>query len=308
MGTTFNSELRNLRRAIILAWVINSVILTGALFAALIVFFLPRDLPTEQIPEYLLWFGAGSLAVTVLLLLIVSNSSTGITKVLAGGGMEQQTSGQLFNIVEELSLAAGITPPKVYIMRGSGTANAFAIANKRSAQVIATEELLATINREELTAVMAHEIGHVTAKDCSSMTKVIAMTAVAGIVSELTRNIFFGRNGSRNNNPIVLVLVAVSLVFLILAPLLSKVAEAFMSRTRESQADMLSVKYTRNPEALANALRKISGQPVDQESGRLYRRVGNLAFASPAAFSKTFATHPPIEERIKTLEQVAGVR
>lgn len=307
--STFYQELRQLRKTIVRSWLVNFALVAGTLFAAMIVIFVPKNTTTEDAVPRLVAFAVIAIVVAAVLLWIVSARSSSVAKKFSGGDFREQKSGKLFNIVEEIAISAGITPPKVYIAYNTGTANAFAVANNREAHVVVTNELLHMLNREELSGVLAHEMGHILGKDCQSMTKIVAMTSITGFVSELALRFFGGRNGSRNSkNPIMTIILVCAFIFLLFAPLLSKLAESSMSRTRESQADMFSVQLTRDPLALAGALRKISEQPYDEAETRLYRTVGQLAIASPETMGKKFATHPPIEERIAKLERMAEGR
>lgn len=169
--------------------------------------------------------------------------------------------------------------------------------------------LMEICNREELQAIVAHELGHIISGDSKAMTKLIAMTSMAGLISGIgMRMMFFGgrRGGNRNSgkNPLAIALIVVSLIFLIFAGPLSRLAAATMQRKRESQADALSVRLTRNPSALANALRKIEASytHLPEKEDEVAKSAQQLAFFS----RKSYKTHPPTEERIQALKEMGA--
>lgn len=225
----------------------------------------------------------------------------------ASRDLVEVTSGPIFNIVEEISLASGWRGdkmPKVYISTGSGIANAYAISDSRgNSRVIVTEELVSILNREEVSAVIAHEFGHIVSGDSQDMTKLIALTSSVSLISGIATR-FWGHNDNNSKNPLAIVLVVLSLIFLMIAPLLSKISQAYMSRTRESQADALSVKFTRNPTALATALLKLEStapQMNKENNQKFEKKVGELAFYHSNLHGLKLASHPPTEDRVNAL-------
>ncbi|HLR52549.1 MAG TPA: zinc metalloprotease HtpX [Candidatus Avamphibacillus sp.] len=216
---------------------------------------------------------------------------------------------QLFGIVEELSLAARIPMPKVYIVHDPAP-NAFATGIKPEKGAVAfTTGLLEKLNREELSGVAAHEIGHIRNYDIRIMTICIALVGVIAIIANMgSRMLLFGggrnRSGNNKQNPAMAI---IALVLVILAPLAAQFVQLAVSRNREYLADTTAVELTRNPVGLINALRKISGDPRDVE--RANSATASMYIDVPLKKKRRkrgslFATHPSIESRIERLKQM----
>jgi heat shock protein HtpX len=305
----FRSELTRLKKGIKVAWAINFVLLTLTYEAAMIFVGLSNKITNEA----LIVFIAGTLVIaaiaSAITIVVVTARSSKILMTAASRDLERVTSGPIFNMVEEMAIAAGVRGskfPEVFIARNTGVANAYALSDaKGNSRVIVTEEILQILNREELQAVIAHEFGHIVSGDSQDMTKLIALTSSVSIISGVATR-FWGGGGNNNskNNPIAIVLIILSGIFLLIAPLLSNLSQAYMSRTRETQADALSVKFTRNPTALAKALLKLeqtSGQMSKEKMKKFGGKVGSLAFYAPSLKGLSFATHPPTDARLEVL-------
>ena len=215
---------------------------------------------------------------------------------------------QLFNVVEEVSLAAGIPMPAVYIMYEDAP-NAFATGTSpENASVAITTGLLEKLDRDELQGVIAHEVGHIRNFDIR-YSMLMAMLA-GGIVmlSEVMIHASFFRSNrkssrDRDAGQLQLVLVLVGLVLAILAPLLTTLIQLAMSRQREYLADASAVEFTRNPNGLAGALAKLAGDKTPMECSKATE---SMFIVSPklglrGGADDLFSTHPPIRERIKRL-------
>ena len=215
---------------------------------------------------------------------------------------------KLFGLVQEVCIASGLPMPKVAIVHDEAP-NAFATGrNPEHALIAFTTGILDVMDRDELQGVIAHEMSHVANRD-TLVSAVAATTAGAiAIASDiLTRMMFFGgsRNRENNNNPIALI---VSLLVLILAPLAALLLKSAISRKREALADATAVSFTRNPAGLRKALEILARDStvVRQRSNA----VAHIWIESPLdakSVSKLFATHPPIEERIKTLKAMESL-
>lgn len=214
---------------------------------------------------------------------------------------------QLFGIVEELSIAARLPMPKVYIV-DDPSPNAFATGIKPEKGVVAfTTGLLETLNREELAGVVAHELAHIRNYDIRLMTICIALVGVIALLGNFgSRMLYFGgrQRGNQRGNPILLI---IALLFIILAPLAAQFVRFAVSRNREYLADATAVEMTRNPVGLINALRKISQDPRDVKHAK--DATASMYIVRP--FKKRrkkrghlLATHPPIESRIERLENM----
>lgn len=212
----------------------------------------------------------------------------------------------LLHRVEELSIAAGIPMPKVYVSDSSDI-NAFATGRTPDEGVIAvTRGALERLDQEELEGVLAHEMSHIQNYDIRIQTYAIALIGIIAMIAEMVWwGLIFGggRGGSRNTHPL---LIVVAIALIILAPLLSRLTYMAISRQREFLADASGAHLTRNPDGLARALAKIAGsEPEDHHGGD--RTVASLYLANP--FKRTrkvslWATHPPLEERIGRLRRM----
>jgi len=212
----------------------------------------------------------------------------------------------LDNLVEGLSIASGIPKPKVYIIEDKSP-NAFATGrNPKKSSVAVTSGLLEVLNREELEGVIAHELSHVRNRDIKVMMIATVLFGLISMVSDIAlRGIIFGGASGGNNdnkNPVVLI---IAIIFVILSPIVAMMIQLSISRKREYLADASGAKITRYPQGLANALRKISSVNVPVKSAS--RGSAHMYISSPFRgknISNMFATHPPIEERIKRLESM----
>lgn len=212
----------------------------------------------------------------------------------------------LYTAVENLSITAGLPMPKVYVVLDQAP-NAFATGrDKNHAVVCATTGLLVLLNKTELEGVMAHELSHIGNKDMLLSTVVVVLVGFITILADVfRRNLFFGNLGkSRNNERGGGLLLIIGIILSILAPIFSILIQLAISRKREFLADASGALLTRYPEGLANALRKISqnSQPMVRQSGA----IAHLYIADPKGgfgkkISSFFATHPPVEERVKAL-------
>ena len=223
---------------------------------------------------------------------------------------------QLFNVVEELCLAGGLPLPKIYLIDDTAL-NAFATGrNPSHASVAITVGLRAQLTRDELQGVMAHELSHVRNYDILYSMLIAVMIGTLVMLSQVfLRSLWFGggsrRRRSNNNNngggAAQLIMLIVAIVLAILAPILAKIIQMSMSRQREYLADASSVALTRNPEGLASALAKLSGdrevlEVASAATAPMYIVQPIKKFEARAR--GMFDTHPPVAERIARLKQL----
>ena len=210
---------------------------------------------------------------------------------------------QLFNIIEELSLSASLGYiPRLYILE-TDEPNAFAAGwNNRNALVGVTRGLLQTLNRQEVQAVLAHEVGHIIHGDSKLTLYVGILANVILTVTNLFSQIFIRTAGrSRNNtaNKAQMVLLVLNFVL----PWITQILYFYLSRTREYMADAAAVDLTSDNQAMISALKKISGNHETHEydnstTGQAYRKAAYIFNKGDSVFS----THPSIENRIAVLE------
>ena len=221
---------------------------------------------------------------------------------------------QLFNVVEEMSLAAGIPKPLVYIIE-TDAMNAFATGmSPHRASLGVTRGLLNNLTRDELQGVIGHEIGHIVNWDIRYATAVSVLVGLIVLVSDgiLRGSIYSGRRsrgisgGSRNSNGAGIVII-IMIVFAILAPLVARFVQMAVSRQREFLADASSVRLTRHPQGLISALEKLGAETVKFETAN--RATQHLFIVNPFRnfsdkVSSLMATHPPLDKRINRLRNL----
>lgn len=212
----------------------------------------------------------------------------------------------LINSVEGLSLAAGIPPPKVYVVQ-SDEINAFAVGkDPQHASIAVTTGALTRLNRTELEGVVGHEISHIKDFDIRFMTLVAVLVGLVGILSHILLRLYWyggvrARRDERGRGERLSILILVGLVLAVLAPIASRLVQAFISRRREFLADASSAQLTRYPEGLASALEKIKS--YNRGKMNVSESISHLFISDPnrSPLDELFATHPPIEERIRIL-------
>ena len=218
----------------------------------------------------------------------------------------------LYHVVEDMAMVAQIPMPRVYVIDDAGL-NAFATgSNPQNAAVAATSGLLEIMNREELEAVIGHEVSHIRNLDIRISTIAVALASAITLLSSMAgRMMWWGgasrsrRSNDRDGGGLEIILLVLSLLAIVLAPLAATLVQLAISRQREFLADASSVELTRNPQGMINALLKLeNSQPmthhVDDASSALYindpQKRGFL--------KKLFYTHPPISERIERLKHM----
>ena len=227
--------------------------------------------------------------------------------------VDKNSGRELYRLVENLCIAAGLPVPKIYIIEDSAP-NAFATGrDPEHAAIAVTSGILGKLEKVELEGVIAHELSHIGNRDILIST--IATVLVGGVVllADWFRHWSFlgGRknNSDSNNNQLGTIMVVLALVFAILAPIFAQLLQLAVSRKREFAADADAALLTRYPEGLARALEKLSADREPLEAAN--RATAHMYIVSPfkgkegngqiSWFTKMFMTHPPINERIAKL-------
>jgi len=219
------------------------------------------------------------------------------------------------DVVEEMSIAAGLPLPHAYVIDDADP-NAFATGrDPEHSSIVATRGLLDILNREELQAVASHEMSHIRNFDTRVMLIVAVLVGSISMLAAWGGRMLFWGGGDRdrkNSGPIAILILAVWLLAIVLAPILSQLIAMCVSRQREYLADASGAELTRNPTALASALEKIS---LNYQPAHLINQgTSHLCIADPLNkplgqtegwFADLMATHPPIEKRIAILKQMA---
>ncbi len=265
-------------------------------------------------------WGGLMIALVIWLLLSMISYFAGDSIMLSVSGAREVTPDihpQLFNVVEEMRIAASLPAmPKVYII-DDPSPNAFATGRRpENSAVAVTAGLLTRLNRDELQGVVAHETSHILNRDILFMTFAGVMLGSIVLISEIfLRGMWFSagssnryRGRSRESGQGQAIIMIAAIVFAILAPILARLLYLAISRKREYLADASGVRLTRYPEGLASALEKISKSP--DRMARVNKATAPMYIANPfdkmgEKLSTWTSTHPPIQERIKILRALS---
>jgi heat shock protein HtpX len=210
---------------------------------------------------------------------------------------------ELHNIVENLSITAGLPKPKVYIINDDAP-NAFATGrDSKHSSIAVTTGLLAILDRSELEGVIAHELSHIGNRDILVSTVAVVLAGFISIVADFfIRSQFFGRSGRDDDNKAGGALMIIGIALAILAPIFATLIQLSISRKREFLADASGALLTRYPEGLASALGKISQYGAQMQKAS--KATAHLFIANPFGANKLknlFSTHPPVQARIEAL-------
>ena len=229
--------------------------------------------------------------------------------------IEKSDNPDLWNIVENLAITAGLPMPKLYITPEMQI-NAFATGrDPRHAAVAVTQGALQRLNKTELQGVIAHELSHVGNRDILVSTVAAILAGIISLIADLfLRSLFFGGFGGRRGRgggEAQEVFFIAAIVLSILAPIGTILIQLAISRRREALADASGVLLTRYPEGLISALRKIEVDTVPMASAKdstAHMWLDNPFKGKQASWwHKLFMTHPPVEERIAALEKMSGM-
>ncbi len=234
--------------------------------------------------------------------------------VLATAGarpIEKNDAPELFNIVENLAITAGIPMPRIYVVPDPSP-NAFATGRDAKHAVIAvTSGLVSLLNRTELEGVIAHELSHIGNRDMLVSTVAVILVGFISLIADFfVRSLWFGRMGRHDDdNRAGGMLVIVGIVLSIIAPIAASLMQLAISRKREFLADASGALLTRYPEGLASALEKISRIKVPVAHAT--PTTAHLWFSDPLkrkmGVMRLFMSHPPVEERIKALRGMQNI-
>jgi len=220
---------------------------------------------------------------------------------------------ELYRIVENLCIAAGLKAPKIYMINDPSP-NAFATGrNQEHAAVAVTSGLRQMLNKNELEGVVAHELSHIGNKDILISTIIVILVGFVALLSDffLRARFFRSRRDNREGGgQAQTIMMLVGIILAILTPIVAKLIQLAISRKREFLADASGALLTRYPEGLARALEKISADPTPMQTAN--NATSHLWIDNPfkgknraSWFGKLFTTHPPVEERIKALRDMS---
>lgn len=257
---------------------------------------------------------AGVLALVVAGLMALWSYYGGGNAILRMSGarlIEKKDDPQLYNVVDEMAIAAGVRSPPVYLIDDTAL-NAFATGRDPDHAALAiTKGLRAKLTRGELQAVIAHEMSHVRHFDIRLAMLLATLVGMVVLLTDFFRRGMFWTGGGRRTSgrdgggPAALVILVVAIFLSILAPLIARVIQLAASRQREYLADAGAVELTRDPESMISALRKLGGDREVLEVAN--RATAHLFIVQPikkfeARAQGMFSTHPPLADRIERLE------
>lgn len=253
----------------------------------------------------------GGIALVVAVAMALSSYYSGASMILRMSNarrIEHTDDPALYNVVEEMAIAAGVPPPPVYLIDDTAL-NAFATGrDPEHAALAITRGLRETLSRDELQAVMAHEMSHVRNFDIRLAMLLATLVGLVVLLCDFfMRGVFWGGVSRRRRNDgggnAALMVLAIALA--VIAPLFAKIIQLAASRQREFLADAGAVELTRNPDAMISALRRLEGDREVLEVAN--RATAHLYIVQPikkweARARGMFATHPSIDERIARLQ------
>jgi len=286
--------------------------------AALVVFFVGFIFVLTWFFEYVTGWGKGGLVLALVVAMGMAavgyyQSDKIVLAISRAKPVTKEEYPYLYNVVEGLALAAGLSTPKCYVIDDTAP-NAFATGRKPETAVICvTTGILQKLNRAELEGVIAHEMSHIKNYDIRLQTLVVVMAGVVALLSDWMLRSFWWGGGRRRGRGRdaggaaggILVLVGLGLA--VLSPFIATIIQLAISRKREFLADASGAMLTRYPAGLASALRKISADTEPLEAAN--KATAHLYIVNPlkgigGGVNRLFSTHPPIEERIAALEKM----
>ncbi|MCC5918903.1 MAG: M48 family metallopeptidase [Cryomorphaceae bacterium] len=304
---------KNNRKSVLLLIAFPLLVLALVFAITAVVFYDPeyKEINWEEVYEAFLVSAPISIAITAIWFLIAFKiHTTLINKAVHSHSLSRKDDKKIYNLTENLCMQLGMPMPQLRIIEDQAL-NAFASGlNEKSFCVTLTRGIIEKLNDEELEGVIAHELMHIRNRDVRLLVISVVFVGIFSLLAQMAfRGILYGGGRSRNSKGgggIVIILVLV-----VLAYLLSLVFRFALSRKREYMADAGAADLTKNPRALASALRKISGNShlnnLDTEDIKEmfidnYADKKNEGLGFLGGIDRVFATHPPIEKRISVLE------
>lgn len=301
MATTYDYISANKRRSVVLMFVFTLIV------AAIGWFFADP-----------LGYGYGVLTLALVIALIMNvvgyfqGDAIALRVAGAQGPLKKEDNAYVWNLVENLCITAGMPMPKIFIIPDPAL-NAFATGRSpENASIALTTGIIEGLKNEELEGVIAHELSHIKNFDVRFMTLVVVLVGVITLLSQFFFRISFFGGGNRRRGgggQVGVIFALIGIVLIIFAPLIAELIKLAISRKREFLADASGALLTRFPDGLAAALEKIKLQ-----NGRVSRANGataHLYISNPFGpfahgMGKLFSTHPPIDERIRALREMAS--
>ncbi|MEI7559819.1 MAG: M48 family metalloprotease [Actinomycetes bacterium] len=247
-----------------------------------------------------------AVAIVIVLVTLTMGDDLAVTVAHAKQLQSREECPPVWDAVEVMSIAAGQPMPRVYVSPDPAP-NAFAAGkDPKQAVVCVNQGLLDILDKEELEGVVAHEMAHVRNLDVKLMTYAAVLAGGIALIAEFISYMIFWGGGSDEDNDLGIVGVVISILVVILAPIAAMLIQMSISRRREFLADASSAEFTKYPQGLASALRKLGASEVPAQTGS--SATAHLCIVAPLGgkSSSLFSTHPPLEERIAKLDELAA--
>jgi heat shock protein HtpX len=318
VGIQTQQTVNNIRSVVLLCLFPVLVVLLTFLLAVLLVFATNDGTNNGNVWEQSLLFvrelAPFILGGVLIWFLIAYFANTAIIRKATGARpLERKENKRVYNLVENLCMSQGMPMPQINVIEDDSL-NAFASGiNNRTFTVSLSRGIINKLNDDELEAVIAHELSHIRNRDVRLLIVSIVFVGIFSMLTEITFRVLLhspgrSRNSNNKNGNGTIVIILIALVVAAIGYFFSSLMRFAISRKREYLADAGSAEMTRKPQALASALRKISRDPAIEAVTR--DDVAQLFIEHPrkkksfaSGINNLFATHPPIEERIKILEQ-----
>lgn len=322
--TTYAALSRNRWRTVWLLMLFPAMIVTVTYLACLAVSLYGATAETDAVVSSVNLFLAAAPAVTigstVWMIIALLGGKSMVLSFSGAKPINKSDAPELYRIVENLSIQTGIPMPQVYVIEDASM-NAFATGYAPSqAAVAVTRGLLERLDRSELQAVMAHEIGHILHRDTRVMLIAITMVGILQLLAEIVlRGVFhnFGSIGGdrdrKSSGNAVIVIIVIAIVIWLISVLGALFVQMGISRRREFMADAESAHLTRHPQSLMSALQKISADPrVEVLDGK--RTIAAMCIADPLERKQSFfeelqglfSSHPAMHDRLEALSRLTG--
>lgn len=316
------AEARQQTRRLVLLFILAVLAVTAAVNLVVLTLVASIEGSGPRLPDGL-WLAAhpgAIIAISLVVLAVIGVASLYKSMALRGGGggvvardlgatridrSDDPLRRRLFNVVEEMAIASGVPMPEVYVLEQEAGINAFAAGHSpANAAVAVTRGALEKLNRAELQGVIAHEFSHVLNGDMRLNTQLIGVVFGLLVVALIGRTVIrhVPRRSGRKGGAGLIVLAALAVMLLgYIGVFFGRMIQAAVSRQRERLADASAVQFTREPQGLKGALVKIGAHEYGSRlANARTEEVAHMLFAS--GMSRAFATHPPIEERIRALD------
>ena len=328
------AQARSSSRMLVWLFLIAVVLIVGAIDVVVAIAFGVYDVQHHRTIEDLQHqdFSRVIVLTSVITLAVILVASMVRTATLRGGGgvVARAAGGTLIspdtlnpryrrlrNVVEEIAIASGVPVPEIYVLEQESAINAFAAGyTPANAAIAVTRGSLEKLNRDELQGVIAHEFSHILNGDMRISIRLMGLVFGLLVVHIVGREVLNmvgrgGGTGSRKGGNPVAAIAIVALGLMIIGSIgvfMGRLIKAAVSRSRESLADASAVQFTRQTKGIAGALKKIAGIDEGSKLQQNAEEVSHMLFGDGIGLSSLFATHPPIEKRIKALEPTFNLK